>query len=1081
MSMSPQKFLISNDDTSSIVSRLATRDAVLWIRKTASDYPDQAELARFVGLPWSMVVCEEYDPKIVDAIQHDEGVDSPLVRRRGFVQVIESDISKMDLPTRSLPLLFLAGSDRRSSGSPFEQTMRRMAMLDHVRTSSISHIVVVGGEDASVPADVTKIWGGAFQPSLTVVSDAVGAQESLKLAAEQHRNLTLVNCSYETFVGRVLQRYMEVFPPDRLMIRVRDRRGSHRVFDLTSCDQPERPVLGDYELIQEGDLASLMPAELSEDAFASFFTDDVASWQPYAAGLPWPRGGVGRKEMRALLHRLDASGPEANAIGFVSSEPGAGGTTLARALAWEAARGGYPVMVAKPVPFHVSALSVVDFLHRAKDAVVDSDSSGDAASDTHSEQDLYETPWLIVFDVMHWQHRATELVSFFQEIKRSGRPALVLVVTDPQLPLQYHNKSIFKQLCSLTHVLSSQDAADLGRHLNAFLTGRGLARTDHQWQAFYNAHSVDGVNDAASFWVALSFWIRGQYDLNESLQSWIFHRFIAGCPSDELKLAVMEIAALSAERVPTPEGLLYRSSSPWPTSALLADARSDLAAVGLVTLNGSGGRHWALIHDILGKYLLNAVFYDPKLLDQLQLPTTKSADHLRLVLLGQIALKSELGEKRYRALGEDFATTFLKIDPDHGHLSFSLFWREALSILNSMPSTLRDSSRVFRHHTAISRRRIAKLGPAANVTVEEKVGLLEQAVTDLRYALEFIDQDEDSESDLNLINSIANAYFDLASAQAESGAARDVINTTRGLGYQAAARAYEISAANPFVIETHVKSLLERATEEPLAAPSLCVEALNALFAAAESKDVQYRRDQLAKMADQALQLLLTHAAPIERDANASVNRGPVQVLVSAWISLASSFEGLTFFDAEPVDFDEIDKALEILADPAGAGNAQVLRLTFDLTVRRDSLNFERQLDLLNQLMFVGYRLPAQLQLDRALLLYQAGKAAQGVEEFKKLRDLWRSTEQYVSVPDRLRWLLTPDRQDRRIVDAVTLPGYGSRAQARIPEFNNSVTPYRPEEHALSASKPGLRFKAYVSFGHNGPFLRPLTSLWSHG
>ncbi|WP_454874710.1 hypothetical protein [Paraburkholderia xenovorans] len=65
------------------------------------------------------------------------------------------------------------------------------------------------------------------------------------------------------------------------------------------------------------------------------------------------------------MQRLDTVGSEDNCIAYISSESGAGGTTLARALAWECAREGYPVLVAKPISFLPEALPLVNFLNRA--------------------------------------------------------------------------------------------------------------------------------------------------------------------------------------------------------------------------------------------------------------------------------------------------------------------------------------------------------------------------------------------------------------------------------------------------------------------------------------------------------------------------------------------------------------------------------------------------------------------------------------------------------------------------------------------------------------------------------------------
>lgn len=53
-----------------------------------------------------------------------------------------------------------------------------------------------------------------------------------------------------------------------------------------------------------------------------------------------------------------------------------------------------------------------------------------------------------------------------------------------------------------------------------------------------------------------------------------------------------------------------------------------------------------------------------------------------------------------------------------------------------MPRSLRDTSRVFRHHVAISRRRIAVLNEDLfGVTAQDKISLLNQAINDINFAL----------------------------------------------------------------------------------------------------------------------------------------------------------------------------------------------------------------------------------------------------------------------------------------------------------------------------------------------------------
>ena len=45
-------------------------------------------------------------------------------------------------------------------------------------------------------------------------------------------------------------------------------------------------------------------------------------------------------------------------------------------------------------------------------------------------------------------------------------------------------------------------------------------------------------------------------------------------------------------------------------SQLLEDRRKHLSALGLARISTDGSAYWALVHDILGRLLINALFYD---------------------------------------------------------------------------------------------------------------------------------------------------------------------------------------------------------------------------------------------------------------------------------------------------------------------------------------------------------------------------------------------------------------------------------------------------------------------------------------
>ena len=117
-----------------------------------------------------------------------------------------------------------------------------------------------------------------------------------------------------------------------------------------------------------------------------------------------------------------------------------------------------------------------------------------------------------------------------------------------------------------------------------------------------------------------------------------------------------------------------------------------------------------------------------------------------------------------------------------------------------------------------------------------------------------------------------------------------------------------------------------------------------------------------------------------------------------------------------------------------------------------------------------------QLQLEYGILLFQNGRASDGDRVFRSLRRLWRETEQFVVVPERLRWLLGPDGKTPLTVHAIVASDYGSRAMALVQEFGQAQVLFRPEEHGIRNVVVRTRLTCHVSFGHNGPFLRPVTA-----
>lgn len=1068
--------LLHNDRVpDSLLAALDRRDVALWIRSLPKDPSDGGSAYQFLGLPWRLVLSEAYDAVTFRELETESTFSDPMTRRRGFAQIIDSDPTRTELPERCLPIYLLNGRTSQPAGNDFASRLRRMTMLDALRRSEVREVFILSTTGA-VPPDLADLWASGFRCHLTFVSDDVLAEKEITdWLTEAKANATLLSVSTTQAIQSVLARFGEVYPEERRIIRLRGASGELHKIDVTEADEPERPILDSYSLIEERDLTPLMPEDLTEEAFVNFFRDSTSSWRPYAAGVPWVREQECRNTFARCLSKLDAVGADENCIAYISSESGAGGTTLARTLAWEQARRGYPTLIAKQIPFSPDALPLTNFLNRIRGlgAVVQENHPGTPNDILDPSDRRYEAPWIIVFDTLHWQQRDSELVKFLKEFERSGRPVCLLVVTGSVLdPSFRENSSTFKRLATLNHALDLEEAIELGNHLNRFLRLYGKERARWHWERFYQDHTVQYLEGTTAFWVVLSFWIQGQFDLSESIQEWMYRSFKQNAVDAPIKDALLRIAAMSTERLPLPEKLLPPSDTAWPLSYVLEEARPSLAALGLTKISSDGEKYWALIHDILGRFLINALFYDVSERDQLGFAHSREPEHLRFMILRQISREPLLGERSHRHLGEDFATSIFKIDQEFGRNSFAGFWRDVLDALAEMPRSLRDTSRLFRHHVAISKRRIAKLDERLYpITNGDRLNLINSAIEDLNYALLQIPYTSGAETDLNLLNSLARAYFDLADIEAVLGASKERILEIRRLANDATRRAYDENPTNSFVIETYVKNLLHTARESPAHAVELCVEILGIISSALTAKESAYRESHLSDLADQALALLLKQTSMQPRSGEP---RTPIDVLVDAWQALAEngSSPGKSLADVPTANR---ERALAVLAHRAGRGSTQVITLRYQLLCISHPNEFKPQLELIEQLA-ANHKVAPQLQLEYALLLFQNGRASEGDKVFKALRQLWRESEHFVEVPERLRWLRGPDGRSLKIVKAVVSSDYGTRAMARVQEFGSSLAPFRPEEHGVRNLRVGVGFTCHVSFGHNGPFLRPVTA-----
>lgn len=1051
-------------DALPILAELDSRDASLWLLPSFADAAGPELTAGLLGLPWEMVLCESTSEdlfKAVDAL--DNAIGNPLVRRRGLVHVLDVPPSQIVLPPRCLPIFLLNGRNQAGNAG-FAARARRMEMIMELQQRGIRNLVVLGGIDLTLPVELGQLWQDGFQCGLTIVSDDPDARQKITewQVSAGARRVTLLPAKAAIIAEALHRRYLER-ADNRLIVRVRDAQGNRHRVDLSGRDDPEYPVLGNYEFLSEAHLEYVTPEGLSSEEINGFFRDPAASWRPYAAQMPWSRDERARTTLIKALRNLDRNGPEAGRVFYISAESGAGATTFIRDLAFGAAIEGYPTLIANQAPFTPNGRSVANFINSCLKGV--------AATDIDRVLRQYEAPWLIVFDRSQWEGREGDIATFAGQIAEAGRRICIVFVTDALLPMAIYAEKRLERLCDLSHEISQEDAMALGRHLNRYLRPLGTARDSREWQAFVNHSLVGPAAGRSVFWIALAFWLQRQIDLTETLQGWLYRQFQQKVTDPVVRRAIIDIAAMSTVRQLLPETLLPPSEG-FLTRDKLSDLQSTVGALGVVRQRFDTVSQWAMIHDQLGRFLLTGLFHDGPTREAAGLAAAQNPEHLRLMVLARIASNPMIAHPDLVELAEAFASSIFKIDPGQGRSDFALYWREALEALDAMPKTFRMASRTFLHHASISRRRIAKDDVMFPIADDERADLLRRSTVDIEAALA-LEHDPGGEPDLNLYNSLAHAYHDLAEVEARRGMPAEQVAALRSKANRATYSAYRLNPDNSYVLELYARDRLIGADEDPDGPASVALEVLGIVYGAMQRETAELRRNALSRLADRAFELLLRSAGHVQNNEPSTESDAILQAL-SALGDGVNHREGMTLEDFPRVN--RIDAAAR-LGHPLLRSNAQAVRLRYILACMDHPQDFALQLELLETLDGNQAILSPQLDLELAILMHQRNRHHEASRRFQRLRQLWARGEHYVEVPERLRWLIDQATGQRRQVRArIASGGDGSRLHANVQELQNDRVPFRIAEFDSNQLRPGANISGLISFGHNGPLLRPLTA-----
>ena len=1067
---------------------LAARDAVLWIADDVVDpETNAASIASLVSLPWSSVLSESRSSVFAEELRRRKD-DPRLSKQRGYLDLVAVDPSEIAFPARTLPVYFLNGlegsSDPAESHTLSRQKafLRRYSMIKRATEQPQRVLVVLSNGNESTIANLVELWDEGFRARVVFVSSKESEFGLLETSFRAHfsiSTITGVGDSTESFSDKIVSQYFERLGTDSLRIRIRDRSKNMRVVDVSTAERDEQPILDRYDLITEKELDPILPEDLKDDEIANFFQRSGLEWRPYAAGLPWQRDTKYRQQVIKSLRLAHERGPEQNKVLLLPAEPGSGGTTLMRLYAYEAAKEGYPAIVARPMDFRPDSLELASFLfemHRLCSKEDSQDSSG-----LETKRSSVETPVLIAFDAQHWNGKNDLLVPFFKAFERSGRSVVLLIVASDDF-IDLIPKEIYDVVdAGITHSISENNVLALGNHLNRFLEPKGTARSDNDWRRFYEMNQPvtgDFGASSSSFWIALEFWLKRQYDLGETIQSWIYKQFKESKIPLKIQREILRIAAATVERIGFPERLLtVPDESEVPASYLLAHARDAAPALGLVRDSSASSRQWAIGHVQIARYLLNLAAVDRQWLAAAGIQDTPSSIALRLDLLKTIACDPLMGQKAYRDLADEFATTILKLDRD-GNREFFTEYLRVLSILEAMPERIWETSRVFNHHVAISRRRIASDEQYFPLTHEQKVAQLEGAAEHLNFALERINPSPTDESDLNLLNSLARTYQDLSDLHLKASGPDGKASEYRSLASECVTRAAALNPNNSYVLETSAQDLIKKAEllvkAQPGQAAGYACEALSYLRRAMTLHSASQRQMKLNDLLSQCFHLLSGNEARV-KISQLRAKRDPVGIVAFAWLTIHDAVGSAGGTDLASAPVKVLTQAFDILSDIEPGNRSWIdLRLSYDILAIVSPYDFKQQLDLMDAVVVESRRSDLQTRLEHSILLYQVGRSPEGSANFRDLRRELKESEVIVSVPDRMRYLFKVGGEVPEACEAVVTQQHDVRSYAAVRQLHNERIPFIPTQFGKNRMPENSRFTCSITFGHNGPFISPV-------
>lgn len=1065
-----------------IISELINRDVALLLGKGICGF-DSEVVGQLFNVPWRLILCEDDSDKFFQQISQMTKTRDACASKRGLFEIIARNPEDISLPPRTIPFYFLNGV--AGSAVPEESNKlgkqpslrRRLNMLKRLLDERPRRLIIISNGDKETLETVQSLWEENFQARLYyVASDETEIERlgewSTKINAPPiievwKLGLPLFSTSLNKLSSTILT-------TERKTIRYRTGEDEHFIsLDITDCDDLQYPILDRFSIITEKDILPIYPEELPESEFNDFFQRSAESWKPYAASLPWIRDRETIEKTLRALEEVAIKGADSNQLFLVTSEPGAGGTTFAHIIAYEAAKAGFPTLVGKQHYFEPNATELTSFLFRLKQRYLEANKKGNGS-------DYFdETASLIVFDVQHWRGQEQKLQNFVRTFIKDSRPSVILVVMEPSYLAYFQNVPSLNEN-PLTHALSQEEVLELGKHLNVFLRPKGYARSEEEWTSYWRI-TTPQIGDlskiSAAFWISLGFWLKRQLDLEQNIQSWLYNQFRQiEDVNEELQRIVLRIAGMSLNKYAFPEGLLPNApAGTLPYSVALEEVKRKVPALCLTRLVDLNESQWIVGHSLLARYLLSAAFQDRKGISRLGYEDCPNIVRFQLELLSEIASDKRLGTKRYRKIAEDFATTILKLDRDRNREFFGE-WRRVLEILENVPDIIWNTSRTFNHHVAISRRRVASDDEMFFLNTNEKKLNLELAIEHLEYALEKLPPtDEEDERDLNILNSLARAYQDLAELESKIGSSDELVQQLRKKAETFIQRAISENPDNSYVLETYARNLLQKARLSPLDSVDSACKALEFIHRGLSLNSALIRQEKLVDLLGECLNILREEGS-VGLIQKLWQSGNPLGCAAKAWLELEKDNVREPSYDFSKLPSDRILKALEILNEiPSQSRTWLDSKLKYDLICVQVPHDFNQQIEILEVLQGTRIHFNMQMRLEYAILNYQVGRYEVGSQVFRELRKELARADFFIVVPQRLRMLWDKTGKSPLMCEAVVVEEKGFRSRGRVRDLGRDLIPFIPRDFGKLKLPVGSRFYCFISFGPNGPFIRPAT------